>query len=112
MSSSDLVLYVQLQIKPEYVQEWKDAVLEVINHMSAESTFVACYLHQDTQDANCFTLYERWRETSLEMFIKNQFEAKGYRKTYEEKLPMLLAFPRATSVLSIAKEWYQQVEVD
>jgi hypothetical protein len=47
MSSSDLVFYVQLQVKPECVQEWKEAVIEVINHMSAELTFVTCYLHQD-----------------------------------------------------------------
>ena len=109
MSSSDLVFYVQFQVKPECVQEWKEAVIEVINHMSTESTFVTCYLHQDTQDANRFSLYERWREPSLEAFIRNQFEAKSYRKAYEEKLSMMLASPRVTSVLSMAAEWHQRV---
>jgi quinol monooxygenase YgiN len=107
MSSHDLVFYVQLQVKPDCVQEWKSAVIDVINHMSGESTFVTCYLHQDTQDASRFTLYERWREPSLEAFIKNQFEAKSYRKAYEEKLPTLLISPRTTSVLSTIEEWHQ-----
>jgi quinol monooxygenase YgiN len=52
MPSSDLVFYVQFHVKPEYVQAWKDAVMEVIDHMSQESTFVTCYMHQDAQDAN------------------------------------------------------------
>lgn len=47
---------------------------------------------QHTQNHNQnFMLYERWRESSLEAFIKNQFEAKSYRTTYEEKLPTLLS---------------------
>ncbi len=50
MSSSDLVFYVQLQVKPECVQEWKEAVTDVIHHMSAEPTFVTCSLHQDTEE--------------------------------------------------------------
>ncbi|HEY9664298.1 MAG TPA: antibiotic biosynthesis monooxygenase [Allocoleopsis sp.] len=111
MSSSDLVFYVQLQVKPDCVQEWKEAVTDVIHHMSAEPTFVTCYLHQDTQDANRFTLYERWREPSLEAFIQNQFEAKSYRKAYEEKLPTLLVSPRTTSVLSTIEAWHQQGDV-
>ena len=107
MASSDLVFYVQLQVKPECVQEWKDAVIEVINHMSKENTFVTCYLHRDAQDVNRFTLYERWSELSIEAFIANQLEAKSYRKAYEEKLPTLLEYPRTASVLSYVKEWHQ-----
>lgn len=107
MPSRDLVFYVQFQVKPDCVQEWKDAVVDVIDHMSKENTFVTCYMHQDTQDANRFTLYERWREPSVEAFIQNQLEAKSYRKTYEEKLPTLLAQPRTASVLSSIKEWHQ-----
>ncbi len=45
MPSSDLVFYVQFHVKPEYVQTWKDAVMEVIDHMAKESTFVTCYMH-------------------------------------------------------------------
>ncbi len=110
MPSNDLVFYVQFQVKPECVQEWKDTVIDVINQMSAESTFVTCYLHQDTQDVNRFTLYERWREPSVEAFIKNQFEAKSYHKVYEEKLPALLVSLRTTSVLSDIEEWHQRVD--
>lgn len=107
MSSSDLVFYVQFQVKPECVQEWQDAVIEVIDHMSTENTFVSCYMHQDAQDTNRFTLYERWSEPSIEAFIQNQLEAKSYRKAYEEKLPTLLEHPRTASVSSYIKEWYQ-----
>lgn len=64
-------------------------------------------MHQDAQDANRFTLYERWSEPSVEAFIKNQLEAKSYRKAYEEKLPTLLETPRTASVLSYVQEWHQ-----
>lgn len=69
--------------------------------------FVTCYMHQDTQDTNRFTLYERWREPSIEAFVQNQLEAKSYRKAYEEKLPDWLEVPRTVSVLSYIKEWHQ-----
>ncbi|MBW4579460.1 MAG: antibiotic biosynthesis monooxygenase [Tildeniella nuda ZEHNDER 1965/U140] len=107
MPDRDLVFYVQFQVKPDCVQEWKDAVVEVINHMAKENTFVTCYMHQDTQDANRFTLYERWCESSVEAFVQNQLQAKSYRKAYEEKLPNWLELLRETSVLSCVNEWQQ-----
>jgi quinol monooxygenase YgiN len=106
--SSDLVFYVQLHVKPEYVQDWKDAVMEAIDHMSKETTFVTCYLHQDAEDANRFTLYERWNEPTVEAFVKNQMDAKLYRKSYEEKLPAMLQSPRTVSVLHYIKEWHRE----
>ncbi len=108
MPSNDLVFYVQLHVKPEYVQEWKDVVMEVIDHMSKETTFVTCYLHQDAEDANRFSLYERWNEPTVEAFVKNQMEAKLYRKSYEEKLPAMLQSPRTVSVLQYIKEWHRE----
>jgi quinol monooxygenase YgiN len=107
MNGDDLVFYVEFQVKPECVQEWKDAVVEVINCMSAESTFVTCYMHQDAEDANRFTLYERWREPSVEAFVQNQLQAKSYRQSYEEKLPTLLDRPRTATVLKYVKEWHR-----
>jgi quinol monooxygenase YgiN len=105
--SNDLAFYVQFQVKPERLEGWKDAVREVIDRMSAESTFVSCYMHQDIQDANRFTLYERWNEPSFETFIQNQLEAKSYRQAYHEKLPDMLAQPRTVSFLSHVQEWHQ-----
>jgi quinol monooxygenase YgiN len=107
MLSNNLVFYVQFQVKPEHVHDWQNAVIAVIDHMAKEDTFVTCYLHQDTQDPNRFTLYERWREPSVEAFVQNQLEAKSYRKAYEEKLPEWLEAPRTASVLSHIKEWHQ-----
>lgn len=107
MSSSDLVFYVQLRLKPEYVQEWKDAVMQVIDCMSMERTFVTCYMHEDTQEPDTFTLYERWSEPSIEAFVDNQM-TKNYRKAYEERLPVMLQGPRTASVLRYVKEWHRQ----
>lgn len=107
MPSSDLAFYVQFHVKPEYVEEWKKAAMEVIDDMSKEDTFVTCYMHQDAEDANKFTLYERWSEPSREAFMKNQLEAKEYRKVYEEKLPAMLQSPRIITFLNSIKEWHR-----
>lgn len=64
-------------------------------------------MYQDLQDSNRFTLYERWCEPSVEAFKQNQFEAKSYRKAYEDKLLSLLEHPRKASILNPVKEWHQ-----
>ena len=107
-TSGDLIFYVLFHVKPESVQEWKDAVTEVIDHMSREDTFVHCSMHQDLQDPNQFTLYERWSEPSVEAFVKNQMEAKSYRRAYEDRLPDLLQSPRTASILLPLKEWRRE----
>jgi quinol monooxygenase YgiN len=62
---------------------------------------------QDAQDVHRFTLYERWREPSVDAFVKNQ-AAKSYRKAYEDKLPALLQSPRTVSVLQYVNEWHRK----
>jgi len=103
MPSTDLVFFVQLHLKPERVEEWKRSVTQLIDRMSQEDTFVTCLLDQSAEDANLFTLYERWREPSVEAFIKNQM--KEYRKAYEDLLPDLLQTPRTAMILSPVQEW-------
>ncbi len=105
MQDADLVFYVKLELKPEYVEEWKAAVVAVIEQMSCESAFVSCSLQQDIGDPASFTLYERWREPSVEAFIENQFEGKEYRQEYEARLPAMLRTPRAPTVLRHVQEW-------
>lgn len=105
MQDADLVFYVKLELKPECVEEWKTAVVAVIEQMSREAAFVSCSLQQDMDEPTCFTLYERWREPSVEAFIKNQFEGKDYRQEYEARLPALLRTPRAPTVLRHIEEW-------
>lgn len=107
MANSDLVFYVKLWVKPECIEEWKRAVFEVIEQMSLEEAFVSCYMHQDTQDPNLFTLYERWNEPSVDDFLKHQM--KPYRIAYDEKLPDLLQRPREPVVLSPIGEWRKAV---
>jgi quinol monooxygenase YgiN len=105
MPSDELVLFVQLHLKRECVEDWKRAVTELIEHMSQEDAFVTCLLDQSREDPTVFTLYEKWRETSPEAFIKNQM--KEYRKTYEDMLPGLLQTPRRTMILSPVREWHR-----
>jgi quinol monooxygenase YgiN len=105
MPSDELVFFVQLHLKPECVGDWKRAVTELIERMSQEDTFVTCLLDQSREDPSVFTLYEKWRETSPEAFIKNQM--KEYRKAYEDMLPGLLQTPRTTMTLSPVREWHR-----
>ena len=105
MAQSDLVFYVKLHVKPERVEDWKRAVTEVIELMSREDAFVVCYLHQDAQDPNLFTLYERWNERSVEDFLQHQM--KPYRLAYDAMLPELLERPREPAVLLPLGEWHQ-----
>lgn len=105
MPHNDLVFYVKLFVKPECVQEWKDAVREVIAEMSKEDAFVSCYMHRDAQDATQFTLYERWAEPSVAAFLEHQ--AKPYRVAYDAKLERLLQRPREPQVLVPLGEWHR-----
>ena len=103
MANDDLVFYVKLHVKSERVDEWRQAVEASIERMSTEPEFVACYLHRDSQDACEFTLYERWREPSVEAFLRNQM--KPYRIEYDARLPDLLARPREAAILKPLGEW-------
>ena len=85
--------------------QWRREVEAVIGHMSREDAFVSCYLHQDAQDPNLFTLYERWNEPSVEAFLRNQ--KKPYREAYDAKLPGLLQRPREPAVLVPLAEWHK-----
>ena len=106
MANSDLVFYVQLRVKPERVDEWRRAVDDIIEQMSAEDAFVACYLHQDAHDDCLFTLYERWNEPCVDAFLVNQM--KPYRMAYDATLPDLLQRPREAVVLKPLREWHKE----
>jgi quinol monooxygenase YgiN len=108
MHVGDLVFYVKLELKRECVSEWKAAVTTVIELMSREAAFVSCSLQQDADDPLSYTLYERWREPSVEAFVRNQFEGKEYRQAYETNLPGWLRAPRTTSVLWHLQEWRRE----
>lgn len=105
MANNDLVFYVKLHVKPERIDEWKQAVADIVGQMSREDAFVSCYLHQDAQQSNLFVLYERWCEPSVEAFLKNQ--DTPYRRAYEARLPELLERPRDPSVLLPINEWHK-----
>jgi quinol monooxygenase YgiN len=103
MSSEDLIFYVKLYVRPDRVDEWKEAVTTVIEEMSKEDAFISCDLHQDAHDEHLFTLYEKWAEPSVEAFLQNQM--KPYRVAYEAKLEHLLQRPREPQVLRLLRQW-------
>lgn len=103
MANSDLVFYVNLYVKPDRIQEWKEAVHTIIEAMSKEEAFISCYMHQNAHDPTHFTLYERWAEASVEAFLANQM--KPYRVEYDAKLEDLLQRPREPQILLPLGEW-------
>lgn len=103
MPTEDLIFYVKLYVRPDRVEEWKEAVTTVIEEMSKEDAFISCDLHQDANDPQLFTLYEKWAEPSVEAFLKNQM--KPYRADYEAKLESLLQRPREPQVLKLLRQW-------
>jgi quinol monooxygenase YgiN len=100
---SPLVFYVSLQVKPEHLQTWLDAVHGLIDRMSEEPAFVSCDLHRDAHDPTRFTLYERWDEASVEDFLAHQ--STDYRATYDALLPDLLQRPREPQLLELLQSW-------
>jgi quinol monooxygenase YgiN len=64
---------------------------------------VSCLMDQSTEDPNKFTLYERWREPSMEAFLRNQM--KEDRQVYAERLPSFPRSPRTTMVLRSVRAW-------
>ena len=104
MKSPDLAFYVQLEVKPQYVGEWKELLAELIENMSRETAYVSCTLHQSLEKENLFTLYERWSEPTVEAFVSNQM-AKDYRQEYEGKLVEWLETPRTASIVQCLETW-------
>lgn len=103
MQTNELVIYVQLQIRPERIDAWRDAFQTIADAMAQEDAFIACHLHRDATDPTLFTLYERWAEPSVEAFLQNQM--KPYRVAYEAALVDMLQRPRQAQVLEPLAAW-------
>ncbi|MFA8434915.1 MAG: putative quinol monooxygenase [Marinifilaceae bacterium] len=102
--NEDLAFYVNFHIKPDRVDDWKQAALKVLNKMAEEDTFISTFLHQDAEDPTRFTLYERWNEPDLNLMIKKQKEKK-YRKVYEDILPDMVQSLRTFRLLQPIGNW-------
>jgi len=102
-----LAFYVEFHLKPEFVEQWKQGALEVLNKMSKEDTFVSAYMHINANDPTKYTLYEVWSEPSREAFFENQLNSKEYRAEYEKNLPQMLQSPRVITFLDLLDEWHQ-----
>jgi len=105
MTANDvpLVFHVRLQVKPERVQDWLDAVHALIDRMAEEPAFISCDLHRDANDPTLFVLYERWDEESVQSFLEHQ--STDYRAAYDALLPELLQAPRQPQVLELMQSW-------
>jgi quinol monooxygenase YgiN len=103
--SKHLVFTVEFHVKPEAESEFLASLNQVIENMAREETFVCSYLHQDTNKANTYLIYERWSEPSFEAFVENQLKGKRYRDDYEAKIADWLVEDRKISVLSPTGEW-------
>lgn len=104
MANDDLVFYVKLHVKPECVDDWRREFDAIVQAMSREAEFIACYLHRDAFDPNQFTLYERWAEPGVEAFLQNQM--KPYRVQYDAAIEPMLQRPREPQVLLPMGEWF------
>lgn len=102
-SNDDLVFYVKLHVKPDRVDEWRQAFEDIVAAMSQEDAFIACHLHRDAASEHVFTLYERWAEPSVEAFLAHQM--KPYRLAYDARLEDLLERPREAQVLVPLGQW-------
>lgn len=102
-TSVPLVFYVRLRVKPERIDEWLQAVHDIVEAMSKEDTFLSCALHRDANDPTLFTLYERWAEPDVATFLARQ--DTPYRRDYEARLPDLLQGPREPQVLVPLAHW-------
>jgi quinol monooxygenase YgiN len=102
-SDSPLIFYVKLQVKPEQVDAWLEAVHALIDRMADEPAFISCDLHRDANDPTLFTLYERWNEASAQDFLDHQ--STDYRAAYDALLPELLQKPREPQVLELVQSW-------
>ena len=106
----ELAFFVKLYVKPDRVDEWLRCAESIIDSMSREDAFIACYLHRDSEDPCLFTLYERWAEPSVQAWLKHQM--KPYRKAYEAKLETLLQRPREAQVLTPLRQWRKETLYD
>lgn len=101
--NDELAFYVTLQIKPEKVDEWLQAVKDIIDQMAKEPAFICCHVQRDLLTPCIFTLFEKWREASMETFLANQMQP--YRYAYEQKLPGYLQTARRAAILTPLMQW-------
>jgi quinol monooxygenase YgiN len=102
--------YINYHIKEEYVDTWKEAVNSLLEKVSKEESFISSHLNIDANDPTHFTLFERWDEASLELFIENQLKKKKYRIDYEKNLAKWSKCPCSFSNLQPVCEHYRVKE--
>ena len=133
----NLVFTVQFDIKPECVHTFEKSLLNVLNRMSVEDTFISCYLDKDSNDDARYILYEIWKEPSVESFSKNQsnelprrkqrginygrtnsivasdgvlnpsLRNKDYRKEFNSKIEEWIKKDKVVTILEPVQEWHK-----
>jgi len=97
--ANDLTLYTNFQVKPDRLEDWKEAAMIVFDKMVQEDAFICAFLHQDAEDPSRFTIYERWNKTGQVDF------ADEHRKLYESILPDTVQTLRNFRILQPRGNW-------
>ncbi|WP_027178190.1 putative quinol monooxygenase [Maridesulfovibrio bastinii] len=104
--NNNLVFTVQFDIKPEYISIFEKSLLHILNNMSAEDTFVSCYLDKNLSNETRYILYEIWNEPSVEAFIENQ-GSKEYRTEFNENIDNWTSSEKKVTMLAPVQEWHK-----
>ena len=104
--NKNLVFRVQFDIKPECVGTFEKSLLNVLNKMAEEDTFVSCYLDKDSSNDTRYILYEIWKEPSVEAFSKNQGN-KDYRMEFNSKIDEWTKSDKVVTLLEPVQAWHK-----
>jgi quinol monooxygenase YgiN len=94
-------MLVFFYIKPGFEAEYENLVAPVLDAMRHEPTFIDTVLHRDPEDPTRFMLYETWLDRHD--FFQVQLK-RGYRRTYEERVPQISQAPRQICFLGTVTE--------
>lgn len=90
-----VALIVSLTVKSGFEAEFLSLLEPVLDAMRHEATFINAVLHRDPGNPARFMLYETWADQ--EELTQVQIH-RAYRKTYESRLPDVLAEPRQVQI--------------
>lgn len=62
MENEEIVLFARLQVKKEFVEQAKQAALDIIEESRAEEGCINYDFHQSIDDENLFMWHETWRD--------------------------------------------------
>ena len=86
MSKDEMRVFATIRVKPEYFEEARIAVLEIIPQTLKEEGCVMFDLHDSTEEPNTLFLYEVWKDRVAFDFHHEQDYTKNVFRKYEDWL--------------------------